>query len=376
MVICALLLTCAESSIAHKIKVPQLFSDEATIMDINGYIDGSYNYLVQDYIFTSGTHNRVYDLNPNGLTLHQAAATLAYQPAQGFGMLVNAIAGRDPTTFEPYGWPSIFGMQSIQFDVPQAFLQYAYDKLTIIGGAYTSLGGVEGIDPTLSNNYSRAILNGFAEPFTVLGARATYAVNKALNLIVGVNNGWDNITDYSRPKTLELSGNYSLNDKLSLATTYYLGGQRATEYTSTGLIGTRDLFDLALTFHATEKLTLMANYDYGYQTVATTATPNLNSLTSSALWKGVAGYANYKFNDLFQVSVRGEYFEDVNGYRTGVPQDWSEATLSLGYAHSKQLNFIAETRRDFSSGNVFLDKNGIDASNYQQSYALNVYYIF
>jgi hypothetical protein len=376
IVVYALSLTCSHDSFSQKVKIPTLFSEAGTTMDITGYFDGSYNYLVQDDVFTSGIHNRIYDLNPNGFTLHQAAVTLSNQPTEGFGALVNVIAGRDADTFAPYGWPSIFDMQTIQFDVPQAYMQYSFDKWTFIGGAFTVLAGAEGIDPTASNHFSRSILNGYAEPFTTLGARSTYALNDKLHFMLGVNNGWDNITDFSRSKTLELGTTYAPNDQISLAVSYYTGQQRATDQTSSGPEGTRNLLDLVLTLHATDKLTLMANYDYGYQNIASVPSTDGSNLIDSALWQGIAGYANYKIDDHYQISARGEYFRDANGYRTGIAQDWSEATLSLGYIATKQLKFIAETRHDFSNGDVFLQKDGIGSKNYQQSYALQMYYVF
>src|SRR5437868_2796797 len=70
-------------------------------LKFSGYIDGSYNYLVQSNQFTSGTFNRVFDITPNGFTLQQAGITLAYQPKQGFGGLITPVIGRDTYIFAP-----------------------------------------------------------------------------------------------------------------------------------------------------------------------------------------------------------------------------------------------------------------------------------
>src|SRR5579872_4811652 len=71
---------------------------------LTGYVDGSYNYLVRSNHFTSGTFDRLYDVEENGFTLQQAAITAAYQPSQGFGGLVNIIGGRDANAIAPYGY--------------------------------------------------------------------------------------------------------------------------------------------------------------------------------------------------------------------------------------------------------------------------------
>jgi len=338
----------------------------------SGYVDGSYNYLVRSNQFTSGTFDRVYDLEQNGFTLQQAAGTFAYQPTTGFGGLFNVILGRDANTTAPYGWDPYFGSQKLAIDPLQAYLQYAIGSFTIIGGRYTELAGAEVVDPTQDTNFSRSILYGYAEPTTVLGLRGTYVINDKITVIGGINNGWDNIRDTSRRKTIELSTTYTPCSLFSLAATLYSGGQRATDRTATGPESIRNLFDLVATWNATDKLTVIGNYDYGNQTLATLPANNV----ADAVWQGIAGYANYKFNDLWQTSFRGEIFSDRNGYRTGVAQSWKELTVSLGYTPLKNLEIRAETRHDFSNVNAFLDSNGHGTNNNQQSYALEAFYKF
>ena len=55
----------------------------------------------------------MFDLEQNGFTLQQAAITTAYQPTQGFGGLVNIIAGRDANEIAPYGINPYFGSQTL-----------------------------------------------------------------------------------------------------------------------------------------------------------------------------------------------------------------------------------------------------------------------
>lgn len=339
---------------------------------ISGYLDGSYNYLLRSNEFTSGTFDRVYDLEQNGFTLQQAAVTAAYQPTDGFGGLVNIIGGRDANEISPYGWNPYFGSQTLAFDPTQVYLQYAKGPFTIIGGLFISLAGEEVINPTLDTNFSRSLLDGFAEPFTHMGFRGTYVVCDKLSLIAGLNNGWDNIRDTSRRKTVELGVTYTPNSTYSITTLLYSGGQRATDRTATGSQSIRNLLDIVGTMNATDKLSFNANYDYGIQPLATLPSGNV----AEAVWQGFAGYANYIFNDKWQTSVRGEIFSDRNGYRTGVAQSLKELTLTLGYTPIKNLELRAETRHDFSNVNSFLDTNGVSVNSNQQSYALEAFYKF
>jgi hypothetical protein len=334
--------------------------------EASGYIDGSYNYLFKSNKFTSGVYDRVYDLNPDGITLQQASFTLAYQPKEGFGGLINPILGKDTFIFAPYGWDPFIGLQQAGFAIPQGYLQYAQNSFTIIAGEFNTLAGAEYLDANKDSNFSRSILWGYAEPATHLGIRSTYAITEQLNFIAGINNGWDTIRDTSRRKTLELSLAYTPNSIFSIAITGYSGGQRAADRTDTGPVSTRNLLDVVTTINATEKLSFVVNYDYATQGKAALSNGNIGK----AVWQGVAGYANYKFNDKWRITFRGEVFNDNEGYRTGVSQVWKETTLTVGYALLKNFELRGEARHDFSNVNSFLNSHGNSASNNQQSFAL------
>jgi hypothetical protein len=241
-----------------------------------------------------------------------------------------------------------------------------------MGGSFIELAGEENIFSFNDTNFSRSILWGYAEPFTVLGLRASYAPTEKFTFIIGLNNGWDSIRDYSRNKTIELGASYIFNPIFTLASYLYSGQQRIADRASSGPTGQRTLFDLIGTINATEKLSFVANYDGALQTKAALPAGN----TAEAIWQGIAGYINYKINDKWLPSIRGEIFSDRNGYRTGVAQAWKEITLTLGYMPIKNVIVRAETRHDFSNVSSFINSNGVGVSNNQQSYALEGIYQF
>jgi Putative beta-barrel porin-2, OmpL-like. bbp2 len=351
-----------------------LFFSHQALSEVSGYVDGSYNYLVQQNTFVSGIFDRFYDVQQRGFTLHQVGLTFEDLPKEGLGGVVNLIGGHDVKIFEPYGWPSIFNAQTVQFDIPQAYLQYTKDKWTVVAGELFTLAGAEVIDATTNINFSRSILDGYAEPFIILGARSTYAWDDAIRLLIGVNDGWDTITDVSKGQTIELGVIYNPSKDMFISALLYSGYQRAVDYTSSGPVGIRNIFNFLTNINITEKLNFIVSYDYGNQTLATVPAGHVDvTQNSEAIWQGISGYINYKINDVTLVSFRGEIFADVDGYRTGEVQTWSEITFSIKYNLTKDLFIRSEIRHDFSNFNVFNGNNGVPA-NYQQSYALEMGY--
>ncbi|MGV3629204.1 MAG: outer membrane beta-barrel protein [Betaproteobacteria bacterium] len=367
--------------------------------ELTGYVDVGYTYLSGRGAFnttpagpgvTVGGPNRVFDFDRNSLNLHQAAITLAKQPKEGFGGLLNVIAGKDPDVFAAYKTdPSNGGLCNLatglntatpgsckkdHWDITQAFVQYAAGSFTIIGGKYVTLAGAEVIDSRAGPNYSRSILFGYAIPFTHTGARVSYAATDTLTLMGGVNNGWDDLKDTNGSKTLELGMLFSPTKTFTLGAQGYSGKERVGGLINTGPEGTRNLIDLVATFAATDKLTFILNYDYATQDNTATVTPNG---VSKSKWQGWAGYANYQINERWRTSLRAEYFDDRDGYRTGLIQKWKEATLTLGWMTPvKNLELQAEIRGDLSNVPAFIDSNSITASKSQNSFGLRALYKF
>lgn len=365
----SLLISISTSAIAAITNTFQPFTI-AKDYTLTGYVDGSYNYLLRSNQFISNRDNRVFDLEPNGLTLQQAAITIANQPQYGLGGLLNLVAGRDANKLASYGLSNC-----IDFTVPQAYLQYNAQSTNLMIGQLKALAGIESYEPTKDANFSRSIVDGYAQPGLVLGGRLTQNLfNKTLILTAGITNGWNNVCDMSRRATFEVGANYIPNTLFSCSVYVYNGQERARSHISIGPTGIRNLVDLIAIVHVTPQLTLATNGDYGSQNTA-----NLpNGVLGKAVWQGVAGYINYKFNNEWRTSLRGEVFDDTNGFRTGVRQNWREITLTLGYAPMKikNLEVRTETRHDFSNVSSFVNANGIGSNKNQQSFAVEGLYRF
>jgi len=353
---------------------------DASGITINGYVEASYQYLSGEGYFESGVPDRVFDARHDSFTLNQAAITIAKQPKEGFGVLVNLTAGQDAEVIKSY--PNQGGSN---FDVTQAFVQYATGPFTIIGGKFVTLAGAETINPTTDSNFTRSILFGFAIPFTHTGLRATWAVNDLLALTLGVNNGWDQISDANKNKTLEYGVTLTPVKSFTLVVDGYVGNEPLgiVNNTATAAGGQRLLVDVVATWAVTDKFTIVGNYDYGYQK-DDTATLGLDKYK----WDGAALYFNYAIADQWAASLRGEILDDKNGYRTGVVdangngQKWKEVTLTLAYLPTKNFQLRLEGRYDKSDISDAFVKNfnatteTTETSDDQASIALEAMYKF
>lgn len=354
----------------------------ASGIDFRGYIDASYTNLSGSGKFIGNAlNNRVFDFEPNSFNLQAIDLTVSKLPTDGFGGLVNLTMGKDADTVAAYGsidrnrGPAA-GVDKT-FDVTQAYFHYASGPLMVIAGKYVTLAGAEVIKGPSNPNISRSILFGYAIPFTHSGARGYYKVNDTVSLIAGVNNGWDALKDTNKQKTVELGISLTPTQSFSLAVQGYSGKEQITNYPLSATQGTRDLLDVVATFNATDKLTFILNYDVGSQKNATL----INGTVGTAKWDGWAGYANYQIDDKWRISLRGETFNDKDGYRTVVEpgktvgQKWNEATLTLAHMPVKNVELRAEIRADRSDQMTFLKSDGTAAKT-QNSLGLEAIYKF
>jgi hypothetical protein len=358
----------------------------ASGISVDGYLDVAYQHMDGAPLFSSSTpaapvYSRSFDNCQDCFSLHQAAITAGYQPKDGFGALVNLIAGSDPDVFAPY---DINPGSRQKFDFPNAYLQYAAGALTVMAGRYVSLAGAETIDPRPDANSSRSILFFYAVPFTHTGVRATFIANEHLTLVAGVVNGWDTLKDTNTDKTAEIGMTLTSSKSLTVAIDTYLGRERIGGLVPTGPQGMRTLLDVIGTWNASDALTVVINYDLGRQqgTANTGYTPN-NAGTAS--WDGLAAYLNYKFDDHWRASLRAEYMNDSDGYRTGLIQKWNEVTVTVGYAPVKYTELRFELRDDWSdnasafvrdAGSYAAGRGYTDTSDRQGSVAVEALFRF
>jgi hypothetical protein len=337
--------TCAAAMAADEPAAPAAATEPAKPAPgtLAGVLDASgitaTGYVAASYYHSNGysTYHQ-FDNKHDSFQLDQAALTIAFQPKEGFGALVDVAAGEDMKILN-----TAEGSNPNTFDVVQGFVQYATGPLTVIAGKYVTLAGAEVIAPTGNTNFSRSLLF-FAEPLTHTGFRATYAASDTLSLVAGVNNGWNySSLSTSGSKTAELGVAWAPSKTFSLTAQAYVGNDSTFD-------AQRTLVDAVATYGATDALTFILSYDWGKQQQHAAGDPDLD-------WNGAAFYTNYAFNDQWRASLRLEYLDDKDGFVSGLvgtPQKLKEGTLTFGYAPVKNFELRMEARYDKSDKATFV----------------------
>jgi len=337
---------------------------EASGLAVTGYIDTAYTYATKNIeagVAGSGIAPRVFDNQNNSFALHQFGLQVAKQPKEGVGGLVNLTVGKDAQVI--HSFPEAGG--SSMFDVTQAFLQYATGPFTIMAGKFTTLQGTEVIWSPSNVNFSRSLLFG-AVPFTHTGVRGAFSLGDMGTLYAGVNNGWDQVTDANRSKTLELGATLTPIKPLSITVSDY-HGQEPTVLGN----GSRNSFD------AVASWTIMEPLSVGVEYLAVTQ-DNFSAATSKAKYDGFAGYVTWTFMPKLRASLRLEQLKDKDGgFHFGIADTkYKEGTLTISYLHSDSLELRGEVRHDSSDKNVYLDFSGPGMSKSYGTFALQALYKF
>ena len=237
------------------------------------------------------------------------------------------------------------------FEIEEVYANYAPDwshGLSAKFGKFVTLLGAEVIEAPSNMNYSRSFLFGYAIPFTNTGLMFNYPITDALQVNLGVVNGWDNVADNNNGKTFMGNVAWTANPHFSLIVNGIFGPEEND--TSSHPRGVADVVS-TITF---DPVTISLNGDYGSEGAAA-----LNGGTAE--WYGFSGVVGATLKDLICLPMgaylRGEVFRDQGGFRTGTDQTLWEVTFTGKYFLTEKLTIWAEYRHDGSDESVFA-KNG------------------
>jgi hypothetical protein len=230
------------------------------------------------------------------------------------------------------------------------------DKLQLDAGKFVTIHGAEVIESQDNWNYSRSTLFGYAIPFYHFGVRASLPLNDKLSLTGLVVNGWNNGSEmFGDTPCLGFGATFKPTSKVTWIGNFMVG-QEVPVTTDD-----RILFDTTLTIALTDKLSLMANYDYGEE--------------GDVSWSGIAAYAKYQARPNWALVGRYEYLDDEDGGFMLIGQKAQTFTLTSDHLVAGGLRVRLEYRGDFTDDPFFLDEDG-DLKDSQSAFIVGLVYTF
>jgi len=352
-------------------------------LQMSGYADVSYIYNFAESDPGSGSRTnrtRVFDTEPNGFTPHAFELVLEKPETDEMpvGFRTDLLIGDDAPVIGSTGLG--LGAAGDEFELQQLYITAnapVGDGIDFKVGKFVTLLGAEVIESPANWNFSRSYLFGFAIPFTHTGALATYPLGEFGSVTAGIVNGWDIVDDNNKGKSL--IGNLTLTpmEGLTLSANGITGAERTGDNRND-----RSVIDLIATYQPMEKLTLMANYDFGHESglVQGAGTAGFDS----AEWQGLALYAKYDLTDTWSLASRAEWFDDKDSVRTALTGrdggtfddvDFYEVTFTSQWKLHEHVLARLEYRHDKADEDVFFhDAAGF--INYQDTVAAELIYHF
>ncbi len=367
---------------ATQVQVEELSTkQEDTDLKINGFMSffdaidiGFYVDTTYQYVFDRGSTNslQLRSLYPDNQQFAINAFTISVSKTPTLeGGVMNLLGFRaDILIGEQALALSARGFRSDALAPYQMYLQFLAPVgtgLNVYAGRFVTLAGYEVIEAKDDPNITRSILFGFAIPFTHTGIRTDYSAGP-LTLTAGLNNGWDVVKDLNGDVTIESQLAFShsggaITDLWFGVTGYF--GKEPGEIGFDETNGWRELITAVGTITLNDWLTFIVDADFGWQQDII-----FNELGSEegVSWWGIAGYIVADVHPAISLALRGEYFDDADGFRTGTAQKMYELTPTLSVKPFKGLiagnrfvdNFEAraEFRWDHSDGRFFETDNG------------------
>ena len=319
---------------------------------------------------------RFTDTDPSGFELQQGNIHIDRTVEGGVGFVTDLNFGKTAevlsgaTHYSNSATPP--GIQ--EFDPTQVYLTYTApvgSGINLSAGKFVTLLGAEVIKTynNLNYNESNDFIFNLGIPFTHTGVRANYVFNEKAALTMGVNNGWDDPANVNSGANVE--GELSLTPDPSL--TVLLNGTYGPDQLNHGN-SKRGAIDPVATWKTPiSGLQFIGEYLYAHDDGPVAVSPFLTGVNAGPNpiavfpffskgvqviphgvdWQAFAGYGIYDWSDKLEFALRGEWFRDSDGVRTGLRQTLYEGTFTTSYKVADGLTARAEYRHDESNRKPF-----------------------
>ena len=247
-----------------------------------------------------------------------------------------------------HGQPNTYGIDPIQF-YAEAYFPTVGRGLDVKFGRIFCQYGVETNDAPSNALLSHAYTFIY-DPFTHTGLMATLKLTDAWSIQAGMMLGSDIFIDPAdEPYGMGDVKWAPPNGRNSVLLSVILGSgkfNRERQFNNPNIV------DFVYTHQFTSRLSYNFESLAGYQT-------NVPEI-GTADWFGVLNYVTYTFTQRVSATTRVEFFDDVQGQRTGSKGLYSTVTAGVSLKPRKAITFRPEVRYDYNNeSRPFEEKHGL-----------------
>jgi hypothetical protein len=246
------------------------------------------------------------------------------------------------------GEPATYGIDPVQF-YGEAYLPTVGRGLDVKVGRFFAPYGVETID-TISTPFVSRAYTFIYNPFTQTGILTATALSSAWTLTLGFTLGNDVFIDPASEPTLDVGIKWSGNGgRDTVAFLAILGEGR---FNTAENFNNPNIFDVVYVHTFNPRLTYSLDALFGYQLDV----PDIGTAT----WFGIVNYLSYKCTPRLTANARLEFFDDIDGNRTGFKGLYIAPTAGLSLQLRKDIIFRPEIRFDYNNeSRPFEDRHGL-----------------
>jgi hypothetical protein len=234
------------------------------------------------------------------------------------------------------GQPNTYGIDPVQF-YGEAYFPTVCRGMDVKLGRMFCQYGAEAIDAPSNVLASHSYLFIY-DPFTHTGVMATTQLTPAWSIQLGIVMGPDVFIDPASSPYSMFSAKWAPpGGRDSVLVSGLLGSGR---YNVDRQFNNPNILDMVYihTFNArfTYTLDALAGYQINVPDIGT------------ATWFGFANYFTWRFTPRLTGTTRLEFFDDIDGNRTGFPGLYTALTLGLNFQPRKAIVFRPEVRYDYN----------------------------
>jgi hypothetical protein len=234
------------------------------------------------------------------------------------------------------GQNGTYGIDPVQF-YAQGYFPNLGQGLDVKVGRFFGQYGVESIASISTPFVSRAY-NFIYNPFTHTGLLTTLTLDENWTVQNGIVTGSDVFFDSAAEPTYIGSVKWQAPDNRSSLLLACIAG--SGRFNQAENFSNPQVFDWVFTRQISSEFSYTLDALYGQQT-------NVPGI-GTANWYGIANYWKYQWSEQLSNTARLEFFDDVDGNRTGFEGMYTALTAGLNYQPRRSVILRPEVRYDYN----------------------------